>query len=292
MVRIASVSDLHTDYADNREAVVALATEVHRRGADLVIIAGDISHKDDRIRRVLAAFREVATEVAYVPGNHDVWFEVGDAPARPDLDTWTRYREDLRRLAESEGVSYLPAGPWIRGGVAVAGSCGWYDYSFLLPEIRQAIGEERLAKKELDGFMWADARMTAFRDPHGAIMPDAEIARVMERDLELQLAELARSPSVRDVVAVTHHLAFESTVRRSHRLPWEFFNGFMGSRRMGNIIRAAPKVRAAIYGHTHVGGDVEIDGLRVYGTPLGYPRERIGVGQDELVRTRIGWIEL
>lgn len=47
-----------------------------------------------------------------------------------------------------------------------------------------------------------------------------------------------------------------------------------------------------IYGHTHTVGEHRVGPLRVYGTPLGYPRERRGLGEDEVARTRIGWIEL
>ena len=39
-------------------------------------------------------------------------------------------------------------------------------------------------------------------------------------------------------------------------------------------------------------GSHEVSGLRVYGTPMGYPRERKGLDDKALVETRIGWIEL
>ena len=85
---IASVSDIHTDFPENRDALVKLATEIYTRGADLVIVAGDVSHKDDRITRALRAFKEVCEQVAYIPGNHDLWFDVPFAPARKDLNTF------------------------------------------------------------------------------------------------------------------------------------------------------------------------------------------------------------
>lgn len=291
-MRIATVSDLHTDYAENRQLVVALATEIHRLGADIAIIAGDVSHKNDRIRRVLTAFREVARTVAYVPGNHDVWFDVPNAPARADLNTWVRYRDELREVADEAGAHYLPAAPLVQDGVAIVGSCGWYDYSFVLPSLRGAVNERVLSTKQMDGIMWADARLTAFRDEHGALMPDADVARRMEADIGAQLDDVAQRADVKDVVAVTHHQAFEAAVRRTGTLPWEFFNAFMGSTSMGERIRACPKVRAAVYGHTHFCGDRMIDGIRVYGTPLGYPRERRGLSEEQIVASRIGWIEL
>jgi hypothetical protein len=81
-------------------------------------------------------------------------------------------------------------------------------------------------------------------------------------------------------------------VHRTGTLPWEFFTAFMGSVGLGEVIKRGRKVRAAIYGHSHVVGDIQIDGLRVFGTALGYPRERRGVSEEEMIATRVGWIEL
>jgi 3',5'-cyclic AMP phosphodiesterase CpdA len=291
-VRIASVSDLHTDFRENRDAVVALASAIAERGAELVIVAGDVSHDNDRIRRVLRAFKAVAPEVAYVPGNHDVWFEVPFAPARPDLDAWVRYRRDLRALAEGEGAHYLPAAPLVLGGVGIAGSCGWYDYRFLRAELRDQLGPSFYEDKEFEGMVWADARRTVFRDAAGRPMHDPDIARVMLADLEAQLRELEARDDVRDVVAVTHHLAFEVAVKMQAPLPWALFNAFMGSPDFGEAILRCRKVRAAVYGHTHFVGDYVVDGVRVVGTPLGYPRERRGASMETIVDSRIAWIEL
>ncbi|MCK6548240.1 metallophosphoesterase [Myxococcota bacterium] len=289
---IASVSDIHTDFPENREAVVRLATEIHARSADVVVVAGDVSHKNDRIERALRAFREVCGTVVYLPGNHDLWFDVPYAPARSDLDTWQRYHVELKALAESAGAHYLPAAPLVRDGVAIAGSCGWYDYSLAAPWVVETVGAQALAAKELAGLAWSDARYVAFRRPDGALMPDAEVARVMERELEAQLVALDAASDVRDVVVATHHQAFYDVVTRHGTLPWDFFNAFMGSRGLGDVILRCPKVRTVIYGHTHTVGEHRVGPLRVYGTPLGYPRERRGLGEDEVARTRIGWIEL
>src|SRR5262245_46807230 len=130
---IASLSDIHTDFEENRDVVVKLAAHIHREKADVVIVAGDVSHKNDRINRALRALRETAKTVAYVPGNHDLWFDVPFAPERADLDTWHRYHVELKELTEAAGAHYLPAGPLVIGDLAIVGSCGGYDYS-LAPE--------------------------------------------------------------------------------------------------------------------------------------------------------------
>ena len=291
-MRIATVSDLHTDFEANRDAVVRLAVAIHEAGADAVVVAGDISHREDRIARTLEALKVAAPVVAYLPGNHDLWFDVPGASGHPELDTWRRYHVDLQAVAEAAGAHYLPAGPLRLGRAAVAGSCGWYDYSFMLPEIRAQVPAEALAAKHFGGMMWSDARFVAFRDATGALMPDAAVARRMEAELARQLADLEADPEVDEILAVTHHLPFAEVARRTGSLPWEFFNAFMGSTALGEVIRGAEKVHTAVYGHTHVVGRFDLGGLVAYGTPLGYPRERVGVDEAGLVRSRVGWVTL
>lgn len=288
---IASVSDLHTDFPENRDAVVKLATEIHRGGAHIVVVAGDISHRKDRIDRALRAFSEVADIVAYVPGNHDLWFNVLNAPKRTDLNTWHRYRTELLEVSEAAGAHYLPAAPLCVNGVAIVGSCGWYDYSFSTPALLKAVDPETLAKKKWGGLRWSDARFIAFRNVKGDLMSDAEVTEQMALELRAHLERTDQDPSVRHVIAVTHHQPYYETVNRTGHMAWEFFNAYMGSTRLGAAIDDAKKVRVAVYGHTHIVGGFEIGGRRVYGTPLGYPRERKGIDETELLSTRIGWID-
>jgi putative phosphoesterase len=291
-VLIASVSDLHTDHAENRDDVVKLALAIHKRKADLVIIAGDVSHKNDRIHRVLTAFAEAVPKVAYLPGNHDLWFDVPDAPSRADLDTWARYRVELKQLSESARAHYLPSSPLYLGATAVVGSCGWYDYSLMSPQLKATVDEAVLTSKQMNGLMWSDARFIAFRDRHGALMSDVAVSRIMEDELRAQIAEADGRAEVSRIVAVTHHQPFYEVVSRTGTMPWEYFNAFMGSTGLGEAIKSSNKVRWSIYGHTHRVGAHDIGGVRSYGTPLGYPRERKGITEAELLETRIGWIEV
>lgn len=291
-VRIATVSDLHTDFAQNRDAVVKLAVAIHERKADLVIVAGDVSHRDERIDRVLRAFGEVAPKVAYIPGNHDLWYDVPLAASRQDLDTWRRYRSELKTICEAAGAHYLPAGPLVLGATGIAGSCGWYDYSLMAPAFREQVDDAALAQKTLDGLMWSDARFIAFRDEEGHLMPDPAVARRMEAQLAEHLRALDDDDQVVQVIAVTHHQPFYEVVTRTGQMPWEYFCAFMGSVGLGEAIRCSHKVTTAVYGHTHVVGRYDLDGLVAYGTPLGYPRERRGLPDSQLASTRIGWIEI
>lgn len=293
-MRIASVSDIHLEYGANRDLFVKMAREIRARGADAVVVVGDVSHIDELIALSIRVLGQVTDCVAYTPGNHDVWVDRPGEDLRDDSDfnTWERHDDDLKAIVEAEGGHYLPAAPLRLGDVALAGSCGWYDHSFLLPELRERIPETALAEQSVEGLQWGDRTRTVFRDTDGRVMSNPEVARRMEHRLDAQLGELDRDPSVDRVVCATHHLQYEQAVLRTGTLPWEIFNAFMGSIRMGEMIDAHPKVGHVIYGHTHTPRDFHVGSRRVFGTPLGYPRERKGRSDEEVIRTRIGWIEL
>lgn len=139
---------------------------------------------------------------------------------------------------------------------------------------------------------WADVRYAVFRDPTGRRMTDLEVARAMERELAAQLEDLDGNPEIEEVLVATHVLAFKEALGPSRGLPWDFFDAYMGSTRLGEIIRGSKKVRASVFGHTHRGSAFEIDQIRVHGTPLGYPRERKNVDPADLPAHAIGWLEL
>ncbi|NJK88157.1 MAG: hypothetical protein HC923_01360 [Myxococcales bacterium] len=279
-MRIASVSDLHLDHAANRELMPRLAQCIHDGGADLVVIAGDVSHRDEWIEKAVRAFSVAAPAVAFIPGNHDLW----ETPS--PVDTWRRYRVHLRQLVESAGGWYLPAAPWTRGDVAVAGTCGWYDHGFLLPPYRDLMSVERERTKQLGRHQWSDAKFVKFFAEDGRDMSDVEVTTIMIRELSEQLETLQHNPAISKVLVATHHLPFDEVVFRTGTLPWEFFNSFMGSPRIGEAMLRYDKVRDIVYGHTHLGRDVTVSGRRVRGTPLGYPRERGSESAEVTSNTR------
>ncbi len=291
-VRIASVSDLHVDFADNRNAVVKLATHIHRLQADLVIIAGDDSHLNHHIERALEAFGLAAPQVAYLPGNHDLWTPVKDISQHREIDTWQRYYQELKELTHSQKAHYLPEKPLQIGSVAIAGTCGWYDYSLLAPHLRAEMGAEALRSKRFGNAIWQDARFTRFKGADGEPMEDDQVCRKMELELLAQLEDLDANPEISEIVLVTHHLPFYELLTRTGELRKDFYHAFMGSTGLGDVIRSSKKVKSAIYGHIHRPHQTTISGIEVKARPLGYPRDRNGMSVEEMVKNSIAWIEI
>lgn len=292
-VRIASVSDLHVDFGENLKAFIELAGAIHAGGADAVVVAGDVSHVAEHIQLVLKSLKIAAPVVAYLPGNHDLWEAREGAAEDPSVDTWRRYREVLPALVRGEGCHYLPAAPLELGRVAIAGTTGWYDGSLLRPEHRAKLDPAEFEAGRIGPLQWTDAKFCAFRDPAtGARMENARVARVMEEELRAQLDDLDGHPTVEAVVVATHVLGFREALGPAKGAPFDHLDAFMGSTRLGQVMRGRRKVRAAVFGHTHIGRRFEVDGIRVAGAPLGYPRERRRWPEGSLTERAIAWIEV
>ena len=70
--RIWALSDLHTDYPENRAWCDSIASSTRYR-RDVLLVAGDVSDDTDILQRTLRGFVRAFGAVFFTPGNHDVW---------------------------------------------------------------------------------------------------------------------------------------------------------------------------------------------------------------------------
>lgn len=75
MPRVFAVSDLHTDYQRNLDWLRNLHASATQD--DILIVAGDVTHRLDRLEESLAILKGKYAHVLYTPGNHDLWLEHG-----------------------------------------------------------------------------------------------------------------------------------------------------------------------------------------------------------------------
>ena len=87
--RLLAVSDLHVDYARNRQWVEHLGSGDYSDAA--LIVAGDVSHRLDRVESTLASLAATFAAVFFVPGNHDLW-------------TGEESRDSLHKLEQLESI--------------------------------------------------------------------------------------------------------------------------------------------------------------------------------------------
>ncbi len=257
-MRIIATADLHYDNFRSRAPTEQMAAAICEQAADALLILGDVcGHDAGILRHCFELFDGFTGRVFFVAGNHDLW---------TDGDSLERYERELAAVCEECGVWYLDARPYVRDGVALVGSIGWYDYSFRQESLgvpmrfyEQKLGPgaaARLNRNDLvDGHDdLTDAQMrisTRWMDGVHVHLPmsDPQFTRYLRDRLAGHL-DAVRGEAEHVVVGM-HHLPFEALVRRLGKPVWDFANAFMGSAAFGELLLAEPNVRHLLCGHSH-----------------------------------------
>lgn len=262
-MRVIVTADLHYEFTEFRERVHALAAEVCRIGGDVLVIAGDTFALDPMLlAHCLLRFQPFQGEKLLVAGNHDLWTREG----LPN-DSFALYERVIPQVATACGFHDLDTAPKVVGDVGFVGTVGWYDYSFRDPAL--GIPLRFYEHKVSPGFARHDWRFGHLMRETDDISPqglransrwmDGEMIRWELDDLRFNQLTLERleaqltavEPGVRTIVAVTHHLPFAEMLKRKADPSWGFGNAFMGSVGLGETLRRHPKVRHAVFGHSH-----------------------------------------
>jgi predicted phosphodiesterase len=256
-MRIALLSDIHFDLAPaNRSAplAAAIAAELKGAGTDVVIVAGDVANRADKVGRHLARIAVGRRANIYVPGNHDVWRS--QAEQRAGHDSFGALALLERQCVEA-GFRYLPRHPFtVNDGSntwGFVGSLGWYDYSFAAEWLHLTPAD--IARKSVGGIAWIDREAVRFLDHRdGHQFSDFEVTSIFLRDLEADLWSIGLDAhgDGPPTVAVTHVLPYASLVEYRGAVDWDYFSSYFGSARFGALYDRYPAVRAVFAGHTHV----------------------------------------
>lgn len=227
-MRIYAISDLHTDFRENRQALERAAMTEHRD--DVLIVAGDVADSETVLRETLQLLASRFREVFFVPGNHELWVR-GET-----RDSMEKFRSVLR-ICDQAGVRTAPARV---GDAWVVPLFSWYDPSF------DVNGEG--AEDELEA--WADRYFTRWPADLGRV--DAAFLRMNE-------------PHVRaydgPVVTFSHFVPRPELVPPVKYLRFRGLPLVAGSLGIEEQIRRiGPRVH--VFGHTHIPEDRVLDGVR------------------------------
>lgn len=287
-MRILLTADLHYNIARSRRAAVDLAQRACAAGGDAIVLAGDSAGADlASLGECLDLFADFPGRRLLVPGNHGLWCRDGES----SLD---RYERMIPETAHAHGFDVLDHSPVTWGRVGLVGSIGWYDYSLRnrsleipLAFYRAKVSPGAAAYYEEYGHLVA-AHRDRLTDRHMAIgarwmdgqrvrlgMSDEAFVGRLVAKLQTQLADLA--PRVERIVAVLHHLPFAELVPSARPDKFAFAAAFLGSDRLGRVLRACPKVTDVYCGHSHWRAEANIGPLRVVNIGSTYTHKRLEI---------------
>jgi len=238
-VKIGICSDIHVHRHDQAGEIQELIEHINaQRDLDLLICAGDLSHRSDEVRAFLESITLPCPRV-WVPGNHDLW--VIDAESESDTAD-RRYTVTLPALSRAAGWHYLPSGPvqLAGAGVAVVGTTGWFTDP----------GYSEWFDAEADG-------------------RDHALARRLAAELEEQIAGVKESARL---IVVTHHVPHPACLPQGDARSAEH-SAFVAE----VIARHAARMELIVHGHKHRRyGPMAIHGVPCLAHPFGYPRQHKG----------------
>ncbi len=265
-LKIAICSDLHADTTIANDLLPRLVAEhVAKLGVDALLICGDLAAQKSRFETAIQELRHAGCPIGFVPGNQDVWQMPEDC--RPWEDSWSKL-DWVIETCQTAGVQFL--GDWMLGDdVLIAGTIGWYDYSFAKPDLLHIVGPNAYEEKHIPGVTWLDSENVKWG------VPDRDVAASYNKEFNERLADHAKflPAEHRATVIATHMVPFLEGVTYKGDLKWDYTAAFMGSKELGDIILqyALPlKVTHVVFGHTHVPQKFGMGGIRCLCAPFGF----------------------
>jgi putative phosphoesterase len=257
-LRLMVLSDLHVDHPQNRARIPALVEAISSHSIDVLVLAGDISHKLADVEWVLGRFGELPCRRLFVAGNHDIWIV---REGREDVhNSWDKL-ERLGAVARAAGFVFLEDENAVAGDLTFVGSMGWYDYTYANPGL--GLSPADYTKKKFGDMTYMD------RDYARWGMTDTDVVARLLAGLQRRL-DAAADP----VVHVSHHVPKAELVLRRGNATWDFFNAYMGSTRTEGLL-AQRGVTRFVFGHTHRPVALVDQRGFVLNNPLGYPRQAL-----------------
>ena len=113
-----AVSDLHTDFAENRRRLQQISSTSY--SLDALVMAGDIADDLRIIDWTLRKLRSQFGKVFYVQGNHELWVRDGE------YDSVEKFRQVLRLCDEVGGDTR----PGRAGETGVVPLFSWYESDY------------------------------------------------------------------------------------------------------------------------------------------------------------------
>jgi Calcineurin-like phosphoesterase len=239
-MRIFAVSDLHTDFAENRRRLRQISSTSYLQ--DVLIVAGDIAHDLGGIDWTLRKLRSQFGQVFYVPGNHELWVRDGE------YDSVEKFCRVLC-LCDEIGIYTRPG----RAGKNwIVPLFSWYESDY----DRQGEGDI----SSLEG--WADFYFCKW--PVG-------MGSVSEYFLSLNESRIKEYDG--PVITLSHFLPRRELLPAVEKLRFKGLPLVAGTLALDIQIRTLNAV-THVFGHSHIDFDQMIEGVRYVHHAFDYPRDK------------------
>ncbi|MFZ5985745.1 MAG: metallophosphoesterase [Bacillota bacterium] len=238
-MRVFAVSDVHIDYEENYRWLSNLSYADYKD--DALILAGDVSGSMRLLEKAFTDLRQKFKEVAFVPGNHDLWVS-----HKEGISSFEKFSQ-IVDVSNSFGIR---TEPFYFGNVTIVPLFGWYDYSFGEPykEIQDAWADYFACKWPVD---YDDNKITQY------FLGKNNISYTMENENIISFSHFVPRIDI---------MPFYIPPSRRKLYP------MLGSWKLDSQIRELGS-KIHVYGHSHVNVRTIKDGILYLNNAFGYPYE-------------------
>ena len=281
-MRLLATADLHYDNARSRRLAEELIDQINLLDGsyDALLLIGDTAAGDSPLlEECLARFTFEGPRL-FVAGNHELWTR--------GADSYHLFHNTLPKRIRAAGWHWLQDEPFVAGPSAIVGSVGWYDYSFIVPElgIPRRFYEHKISPGAAGYYTefsfllengddippaaheiharWNDSRYVHLKRSDEAFLEE------LLQQLEGQLKALAHLPHV---VVAMHHLPFVQLSPELEAGQWKFARAFLGSTRLGEMLLRHERIRTVLCGHSHFPMELKAGHLDVINIGSGYRKK-------------------
>lgn len=276
-MRLIITADLHYNHPRSKSLAEEVIARMNRAGGDVLLVVGDTAVADgDALEQCLSLFQFSGPKL-FVCGNHELWTH--------RLDSHALFTEELPRRVRALGWHWLETEPFARDDFAIVGSIGWYDYSFAQEclKIPRRFYEAKVspgAAERWSEFAYLFQPLDDIPRPARQVVArwnDGKFVRLFRSDacfldelltkMEQQLAALSDR---RQVIAAVHHLPFAELLPPPKSAQWDFAKAYLGSARIGQLLRRFSNVTHVYCGHSHLPAQARIGPIEAVNIGSGY----------------------
>jgi predicted phosphohydrolase len=239
-MRIFAISDLHTDFEANWREIQESSQTYYRD--DLLIVAGDISHRMDVIVKTLNYLNSIFKVVCYTPGNHELWSKQQSRTSISKLN-------EILQFCELSGIQTKPFRFY---DVWIVPLFSWYETKNL---------EEFILKDEML-LLWSDLYFCVWDEIDGCV---SDFMTYLNKEAILKV-------SGEKVITFSHFLPTAKLLPDINKLQFKSLQYVSVCPQLISQIQALNS-KTHIFGHTHINCDTVIDNVRYIQNAFGYPRE-------------------
>jgi len=276
-MRILALSDVHVDFAQNRDWLTRISNVDHLQ--DVLLLAGDVTDKLDLLERTLEGLRRKFARLFFVPGNHELWDR-----ERAYSDAIAKFERILERCAALDVCTE----PRVLDGVRIVPLFSWYARPEESPD---SLFLEK-ASEDASRTAWADdyfVRWPEFGNGGGAAAHFlARNEMRLQHDDDLPTVSFSHFLPRRDLMMRTAAEIEREGPGIPDPNPHFNFSRVAGTYSLDRQIR---RLRPAVhvYGHQHRNRWREIDGVLYVSHCLGYPAERQRAPSAGVRGPRVVW---